>query len=80
MENESIIKTKFILARNIRYRRMQLGLKQRELGDRIHMDRRTLSQKEHGKTGIDAEHLPQIAQALGVAIADLFEAGKFYRE
>lgn len=80
MENDSVLNTKFVIARNIRYRRMQLRMTQAQLGDRVFLGKNAISRKEQGSSSVEAEHLPNFAQALGVAVADLFEAEKFYRE
>jgi transcriptional regulator with XRE-family HTH domain len=80
MENDSVIETKFVIARNVRYRRMGLNMTQRELGDRVFLGKNAISRKEIGHSSFEAEHLPRIAQVLNVQVSDLFEAEKFYRD
>lgn len=80
MGNESVLDTKFVIARNIRYRRMALKMTQAQLGDRVHLGKNAISRREQGNSSVEAEHLPRFAEALGVQLNDLFVAEKFYRE
>lgn len=80
MENDSVLDTKFVIARNIRYRRMALKMTQAELGDRVYLGKNAISNRELGHSSVEAEHLPSIAQALSVQVSELFEVEKFYRE
>jgi transcriptional regulator with XRE-family HTH domain len=80
MENDSVLETKFVIARNVRYRRMGLNMTQRELGDRVFIGQNAICRKEMGHSSFEAEHLPRIAQALNVQVSDLFEAERFYKE
>jgi transcriptional regulator with XRE-family HTH domain len=80
MGSESVLNTKFVIARNIKYRRMALGMTQTQLGDRVHLGKNAVSRREQGYSSVEAEHLPRFAEALGVEVGDLFEVERFYRE
>ena len=70
---------KFVISRNIRYRRQALGLSQKQLAERVYFSRNAVSMAEKGSRSIASEHLPNFAEVLGVKISDLFEPEKFYK-
>ena len=80
MATNPIIETRFVIARNIKYRRMALGMTQSALGDRVFLGPKAISDREVGKRSIDAEDLPRFAAALEVQVSELFETGRFYRD
>src|SRR5215468_2509592 len=59
------------VGRNVRARRMRLGLSQRELAARADLSVRFLAQLEHGEGNISLARFAAVAAALGVEMADL---------
>lgn len=55
----------------VRRRRDAAGISQRELGDRVGLDRNHISRIEVGSTNIALDTLEKVATALGVSAADL---------
>lgn len=56
------------------------GLKQGYVAHKADFDKSQFSNLLHGKRVLRAEDLPRIANALGVSIADIYEAGKEEKE
>lgn len=64
-----------VLAFNLRQRRRQAGLSQEELAHRAEIDRTYVSAIERCKYAISIDVLARLANALGVAPADLLKVG-----
>ena len=62
------------VGRNVRARRIHLGLSQRELAARADLSIRFLAQLEHGQGNISLARFAAVAAALGVDMADLLRA------
>jgi DNA-binding Xre family transcriptional regulator len=61
--------------RRLRELRIQQGLTLQQVAERAHVDVSTLSRLESGKRKISLDHLPALADALGVTADDLLDAG-----
>lgn len=55
----------------IRELRLEAGLSQQALGDRVGVSKMTISDLERGEMRLDLDYMRRIAQALGVMPADL---------
>lgn len=62
-----------LVGRNIRIRRLQRGLTQTELGDHLGVTHQQIQKYENGANRVGASRLSQIAGALSVPLAALFE-------
>lgn len=60
--------TKKIFADRFKARRKELGYNQRELSDKLNIQRSTITNYEHGNIMPVAEKLPEIAHVLNVSI------------
>ncbi len=65
------MKSRDALARNIRKLRGELGLSQEELADKAGLDRTYISALERCRYAATVDTLDKLANALGVAAADL---------
>lgn len=70
--------TRYIIGKNIKGRRQQLGLTQCEFGKRIHRTQCAISLYESGQVPLMADDLPLIASALNIEVADLYIEKRFY--
>jgi len=75
-------KIRFDFRLNLRNRRLQLGMSQRELAERVGVDPRWIQQLEHPRPGKRypepcLQELERIAAELGVAAWDLISPGKY---
>ena len=61
---------------NIAYFRKKLGLTQEMLSERIGVTAQAVSKWENGVTNPDISLLPQISEALGIGIGDLFDGSR----
>ena len=61
-----------MLTNNIRARRKEMGMTQKELAERLDISDKTVSRWESGGQTPDADMLPEIAEALGVSVGALF--------
>jgi transcriptional regulator with XRE-family HTH domain len=61
-----------LVGRNIRARRLQRGLTQAELGDHLGVSHQQIQKYESGANRVGASRLNQIAGALAVPLATLF--------
>ncbi|MGA0599293.1 helix-turn-helix transcriptional regulator [Caulobacter sp. KR2-114] len=64
----------------VRHHRERLGLTQAELADRTGRSLETIGGVERGRTAPSFETLQDLADALGVAVRDLFGVGDFAAE
>jgi transcriptional regulator with XRE-family HTH domain len=62
-----------LVGQNIRICRLQRGLSQSELGQRIGVTFQQIQKYENGKNRVGASRLSQIAGALNVALSTLFD-------
>jgi transcriptional regulator with XRE-family HTH domain len=62
-----------LVGRNIRMRRLQRGLTQSELGDHLDVTPQQIQKYENGANRVGASRLSQIAGALAVPLAALFD-------
>jgi transcriptional regulator with XRE-family HTH domain len=62
-----------LVGRNIRIRRLQCGLSQTELGDHLGVTPQQIQKYESGANRVGASRLSQIAGALSVPLATLFD-------
>ncbi len=62
-----------VVGQNIRTYRVQRGISQKELGRRVGVALRQLQKYEEGANSVSAGRLSQIARALEVEVAALFE-------
>ena len=62
-----------LVGRNIRMRRLQRGLTQTELGDHLDVTPQQIQKYENGANRVGASRLSQIAGALAVPLATLFD-------
>ena len=60
----------------LRRLRIENGLSQKQLADRLHMERSSVSNWEAGRRIPDAVAISQLAKALGVDAADLLAANE----
>ncbi|WP_420715684.1 helix-turn-helix domain-containing protein [Cupriavidus sp. D39] len=66
--------TPVVVGKAVRRHRETQGLSQRELGDRVGLDRNHVSRIEVGTTNIALDTLEKMANALGVTAEDLVES------
>ena len=57
---------------NIKVLRIKKDISKQEMADFLGVDRKTYMRWEEGKSGVDSEYLPKIAEFLQVEITDLF--------
>ncbi|MGL5065739.1 MAG: helix-turn-helix domain-containing protein [Microcoleus sp.] len=69
---------RFVISRNIRHRRIYLGLTQSRVAATVNYSNVWLSHVENGRGSIPAECLPAIARELKTTITDLYIPGRFY--
>lgn len=62
------------IAPAIKRRRVQLGMTQREMADRINLSEKAWQNIENGNTRLDLERLQQIAEILEMSMLDLINA------
>ncbi len=62
-----------LIGQNIRMRRLQRGLTQSELGDHLGITPQQIQKYENGANRVGASRLNQIAGALAVSVAALFD-------
>ena len=55
-------------------RRQALGLSQRELADKLGITQANIARIEHGKQNLTVRTMAKMTAALGMRMADLFEA------
>lgn len=72
--------TRFVISRNIRHRRLYLGLTQGRVAAAVNYSNVWLSHIENGRGSVPAECMPAIAQTLKTTITDLYKPGRFYGE
>lgn len=60
------------LAYRIRHLRIEAGLTQAEMANRIGLSRTSITNIEDARQAISAEDLPSYAEALGVSVGDLY--------
>lgn len=63
---------KCIVGENIRKYRKKLGLSQEDLADKARLHRTYIGGVERGERNITLDSMQQIANALGIKVADLF--------
>lgn len=61
-----------VIAENIAHRRKELGMTQKELAEKLNISDKTLSRWETDKQIPDALMIPEIAEALGMSIHELY--------
>ena len=59
---------------NIKDRRIELGMSQRELAEKIGVDQTTVSYWERGVTAPTRRKMPIVADALCVSVAELLDS------
>lgn len=59
------------IAPAIKRRRVQLGLTQKEMAEKIHLSEKAWQNIENGATRLDIERLQQIAEVLEMSLTDL---------
>jgi transcriptional regulator with XRE-family HTH domain len=62
------------IAPNIKRRRIQLGMTQKEFADKIHLSEKAWQNIENGLTKLDIERLNEIAQILDISLTDLINS------
>lgn len=62
------------IAPNIKRRRVQMGLTQREMSERIHLSEKAWQNIENGITKLDIDRLSQIAEILETPLMDLINS------
>lgn len=62
------------IAPNIKRRRIQMGITQKEMSDRIHLSEKAWQNIENGVTKLDIERLTQIAEILELPLTDLINS------
>lgn len=73
MAKRSALSTDALVGRNIRIARMQRGLSQTALGQRLGVAYQQIQKYERGANRVGASRLVQIANALEVSLSTLFE-------
>lgn len=69
-----------LLGRAIRIKRLECGLYQRALANKVGISEATLCRYERGKADITIGHLTAIADALGTDIFDLLHKAESYKD
>jgi transcriptional regulator with XRE-family HTH domain len=59
------------IGHRIKVRRVELGLRQQDLADRLGLQQNHISEWEKGSRAIRAEQLVRLAKVLGVSVAQL---------
>lgn len=58
---------------HVRSKRIQLGLSQEELADKAGLDRTYVGGIERGRRNVSLLNIKKLADALGIAVGDLFK-------
>jgi transcriptional regulator with XRE-family HTH domain len=72
LQNASVKKSRTIIGRIIKYQRMKIGLTQKELADRMEIDKQYIWKIENGKINISPDYLDKVIDKLGVKHEDFF--------
>lgn len=72
---DPLITTEELVGQKLRFIRTKQGFSLRALADRSGLNINTLSSIENGKTSPSVSTLQQLAQTLGISIADFFDIG-----
>lgn len=73
INTRDIVATRHAIASNLAARRRYLGIHQREVGNALGLDRRTIGYWERGDRPIPSEYVPHLARILRIREGDVFK-------